>query len=340
MFKIFDIQNDKVIDSVFVNLKVDYEFALNYFFPRINNLDFQRNVLNNSHYNRLKEDIVQGCIMPPITIGIVDPSLRIEGKTESLEEYICENNENIFVLDGIQRLSTLKRASQENGYNKNGLLYANILICDNINKLLYRLITLNNGQKAMSARHQIEILTSELFERENFNIEVLTEKNKNSKKTSLYLNKDDVIKAYIAFMSNSVNIDNQKIIAERMDKLLIDKILDSNLHKRELEFTHLFNKITRYMNESEELANWFKVSNNLIGYTAAYTNENHNYYNMKTGELERAIINFENAFHSFNVSKIQLGKSRRRLVKYFFENYVRLDKLNDSDLLEALSQEL
>ena len=47
---------------------------------------------------------------------------------------------------------------------ENGILYANLLICESMDRLLYRMITLNNGQKPMSARHQIEILAGNIFD--------------------------------------------------------------------------------------------------------------------------------------------------------------------------------
>ncbi len=43
------------------------------------------------------------------------------------------------------------------------------------------------------------------------------------------MNKENLIKGYLAYISNSVNIDNQKIIEEKMNELIADKILNSNI---------------------------------------------------------------------------------------------------------------
>lgn len=53
-----------------------------------------------------------------------------------------------------------------------------------MDRLLYRMITLNNGQKPMSARHQIEILASNMFDFDKLPILAVSEKNKSNKKNN------------------------------------------------------------------------------------------------------------------------------------------------------------
>lgn len=96
-----------------------------------------------------------------------------------------------------------------------------------MDNLLYRMVTLNNGQKPMSARHQIEILTSNLFDFQETGERILTEKDSKNLKISVSFNRADFIKGYLAFLSNSTNIRNQKFIEDQMDALIADKILKS-----------------------------------------------------------------------------------------------------------------
>jgi len=49
---------------------------------------------------------------------------------------------------------------------------------------------------------------------------------------------------------------------------------------------------------------------------------------------------FENAFSSIDVSKIKLGMARRRMVKYFFENYEKMSVMDSNRLLDKISMEL
>lgn len=342
MLEIFDSVFDEVIQSFFIDLKVDYEFALENFFPRISELDFQRNPLNKKFYQRLEDDIVEGCIMPPITIAIKDQVPRDGNMSKKdWKNYVEANIDESFVLDGIQRLSTLERASKKEGFDSSRPLFVNILICQSMNKLLYRMITLNNGQKSMSARHQIEILADKLIDFEDFDIQIVTEKDKKYKDTSkVSLNKEDVIKAYLAFMSSSVNIDNQKIISSRMDSLLTDKIIQSDLNSRVTEFYDVLRFISIHMENSETVRKWIAIPNNLIGFSASSATNFCNYQAITTTEFEEAISLFERSFNDIDVSKIQLGKARRRMVEYFFNRFESLSRMSDSELLDRISQEI
>ena len=64
----------------------------------------------------------------------------------------------------------------------------------------------------MSARHQIEILAGNIFDFDALPILSVTEKEKKSKKKidEDTMNKESLIKGYLAYVSNSINIDNQK----------------------------------------------------------------------------------------------------------------------------------
>jgi hypothetical protein len=73
----------------------------------------------------------------------------------------------------------------------------------------------------MTARHQIEILANNVYDFETLSIKVRTEKER-KRATKGAFKKADIVKAYIAFLSNSTNIDNRKIIEQKMDELVAD----------------------------------------------------------------------------------------------------------------------
>ncbi len=195
--KIYDIQKDEVIKSYYLTVSIDYEYGLEKLVPLINKLEFQRNPLRASFYKRLEEDIQAGCIMPNITVAIKinEDTLNNEDITE---EYINDNLKNAFILDGIQRLNTLNRIDKSK-LDKSRRLYCNILVSNSMDRLLYRMITLNNGQKPMSARHQIEILAGNIFDFNSLPILIVTEKEKKSKnkKNEESMNKKPVIQIFI-----------------------------------------------------------------------------------------------------------------------------------------------
>jgi len=344
MFKVLNESYDNVIQSVYLTAIADYEFALEKLVPLIDKLDFQRNPLRKSFYNRLENDIVSGCIMPFLTIAIKKDTSngQLPFYNYETEANFLRLLENAFVLDGIQRLNTLKRVASMPNFDSTRPIFFNILVCGSMDRLLYRMVILNNGQKPMTARHQIEVLANNIFDFDNLPIISFTEKQKKVSQNTTdeaTMNKENLIKAYIAYISGSVNIDNQKIIESKMDELITDQIMDSNITKRDTQYHDIISYVSSCMGD-EYLKNWFRTPNNFIGFSAAMSNKFDAIQNISRDELVDSILLFENAFSSIDVSKIKLGMARRRMVKYFFENYEKMSVMDSNRLLDKISMEL
>lgn len=337
--QIYDIQYDEVIKSFYITVGATYDYSVKNFVPLINKLEFQRSPLRKSFYKRLEEDILSGCIMPNITLAI-NVENEMPQREELIESYVECHLSNAFVLDGIQRLNTMKRVAENSNFPKDRILYCNILVCNSMDRLLYRMITLNNGQRPMTARHQIEILASNIFDFDELPILAVTEKeSKNQKKSDDRMNKDVLIKGYLAYISNSVNIDNQKIIESKMNELIADQIMESNIPQKKGEFKD----VICYINEqiaNEQLKNWFGVPNNFIGFTAAMNKVFYAVRHIEAQDMEEKISIFEEAFSALDVSKIKLGMARRRLVQNYFENFENLSDFSVSKLINYISQEI
>lgn len=337
--QMYDIVYDKVINSYYLTVGVTYSYAIEKFVPLINKLNFQRNPLRKTFYKRLEEDIVKGCIMPNITLAI-----NIQGEMPEIQEisdeYIRQNIENAFVLDGIQRLNTMQRICMEKEFPYDQKLYCNILICNSMDRLLYRMIILNNGQKPMTARHQIEILAANIFDFDNLPILAVTEKSSKMKKENEeYMSKEILIKGYLAYISNSINIDNQKIIESKMNELIADQIMESNIPQKNGEYKDVMNLINNMLH-NEYLCNWFKVPNNFIGFSAAMHNEFSLLKDVEEGMLEEGIKTFEEAFSALDVSKIKLGIARRKLVYDYFVHWESLSEYSVGKLIDHISMEI
>lgn len=337
--QVYDVVYDKIIDSYYLTVGVTYKYALENFVPLINKLDFQRNPLRKSFYQRLENDILGGCIMPNITLAIKVDEIEKENDIFD-EEYVKDNIKNAFVLDGIQRLNTMQRVAKEKGFPEEHKMYCNILICNSMDKLLYRMITLNNGQKPMTARHQIEILAGTIFDFDNLPILAVTEKTGKTKKNGEEaMSKEILIKGYLAYISNSVNIDNQKIIESKMNELIADQIMDSNIPKKEGEFKDVIEYINDAL-KNNYLSTWFKVPNNFIGFCAAMNKAYYIVKDVSKEELEESINMFEEAFAALDVSKIKLGMARRKLVQDFFQKYNKLSGESIGKLIDYISMEI
>lgn len=339
--KIFDTSIDKVIQSMFLSGKTNYRFAIDTLVQLISRLDIQRNIQDNKFYRRLEKDILKGCIMPPITLALVVENFNpLEWENKSITEievFINQKIDSAFVLDGIQRLNTLKKTS---GQFENGLwernLYLNIVVCGSYDNLLYRMITLNNGQKPMTARHQIEILTNNIYDFEDSNIEVNPEKGRKRRVKGAF-DKADMMKAYLAFLSNSIDIDNQKIIEEKLDELIAMRIIDYNVTENNFEFSNVITLIESWIG-NEDLIRWIKTPNNLIGFSVGIKKSYNAVKEIPIQELIYAIRNYNEAFSSFKISKFNIGKSQRKLSCYFIENLITLKDYTSLELMGELGQ--
>ena len=134
----------------------------------LNDNEYQRKRVRNasSIYNLLKQDLKQGCIMPPIVLAYTD---TIKNPQSILAE-LKEGKSHLKILDGLQRSYTIKEIFEEYNQNSKGIEVGSPLenpirveVYTGIRKLgvLYRMLTLNTGQTQMTTRHQIEIIYSD-----------------------------------------------------------------------------------------------------------------------------------------------------------------------------------
>lgn len=358
---IFDKAKDEVINSVYLTVKTTYKFALEELVPLINNLQFQRNTLDKKMYRRLENDLLNGCIMPPITIAFNNQELMYEIKDKTIEEImssgLIENHiKNAFILDGIQRLNTLNTVANEGALNLDLPLYANIIFSDSMNKLLYRMIILNNGQKPMTPRHQIEILMKNLLvsELEGFknNEFIFSEKEQMKKNSKNKIKEADLIKGYLAFVSQSKNIDNQKIIETKLNEIITGKIIDAQIMSYKYEFKDILKYILSIIELEKEkefdyqfpvsFTTWITNENNLIGFCAGVSQQNEM---MNEDRMENEVIfainKMEDVLNGLNVSKIKVSKTRRFIAEWMVLNFDKLlNELTTEDIIYKISEQI
>jgi RNase H-fold protein (predicted Holliday junction resolvase) len=331
--EIHSIQNDEVINSLFLSGITDYKSGIEILYPLIDRLDIQRKTQNEKFYKRLEEDLVKGCIMPAITIALVDERSHTKLSKSDFETLVVENINNGFVLDGIQRLNTLKRIAQNPNLDLSRPLYLNILICKSKDNLLYRMVTLNNGQKSMSARHQIEILAANIYDFKGLPIHIVTEKEAKNKRYIYALKKADVISAYIAYLSNSINLDSSKIIQSKMDDLIAKRILDSDITSDNMEYTDLIEQVARLSDANYEILQWFKNGNNLTGFVVGAKVSFKIISKISQSEFSDIIEIFEESFRGLNVSKIRVATERKKLSAELIKNIDEYRDIDSDDML-------
>lgn len=332
--KVYTSHRDEVIDSFVCMGETTYKFALEQLYPLINNFDAQRKLQDRKFYRRLQRDLLEGCIMPPITIAFIDRKKTDLSSAEKFEKFVNSNIEDGYILDGMQRLNTLMAASEENGFDDQRPIYVNIIVANNQDKLLYRMITLNNGQKPMTPRHQIETLTAEAFDFSKLdNFSVQTEKERAEKTIRGAFNLGDISRGYLAFLTGNVNNENNKIIDEKMDEILVSRVLDARDSTSDIKFEDILSIIDK-LSKEKECRDWFKTVNNLIGFCVGIKQSVAEIKKIDSADFLQSIKLFEAAFDSINPSKVNLGKYRRQLSNEFISKYSELSRLDSDELIE------
>ncbi len=172
---------DNRINTHNILIEMSYKEYLKHATRILDNNPYQRKRVTSSNtiYSQLKQDMIEGCIIPPIVLAL---SNNYEKETKNgLEKFIQSNMDDMLILDGLQRTYTLIDAYEEVKKNDgceekflSNIIRAEIYYGINRFGTLYRMLTLNTGQTPMSMRHQIEILYSNL-DLESENIKLLKE---------------------------------------------------------------------------------------------------------------------------------------------------------------------
>ena len=334
MIEILRQDFDHVLDSYYLTGYTTYSYANEKLYPLINRYNHQRKIQDERFYKRLREDLLKGCIMPPITIAFIEENIE----SNMIEKYINTNIEKAYILDGIQRLNALNKMSNNLDFPLNNKLDINFIVSKSQDKLLYRMITLNNGQKPMTPRHQLEILSQELFYFSGLkNMSIQTEKDYSSNKESNSFKLSTITKAYLSFLTNNVNNENSKIISEEMDKIIVNRIIDQGVPEGELIFKHVLDDIDNKCQDSK-MSDWFRIENNIIGYCVGIKSNFKEIKTISVNDFQDLINKFEQSFKIINVSKIKLGQTRRELVKQFFSDFQIVKSLSLEELKDYIVQ--
>lgn len=209
----------------------------------------QRRREKHRNYGRMKEDIIKGALLPPITLA-VDPErandlLPLFNKKDlsALAKAIVEIGQ-VSILDGLQRtyiLKDLERAGEI--FKENQKLLLEFWIEANIQNLIYRIIVLNAGQKPMSMRHQIEVLFSTFkntLTKEIPDLELFEEKDGGRRTRPRKYAFDRVVTAYQSFLSKSPEIQKENLVAQRLME-------EDVLSESEESLTEKFNNFKKYL---------------------------------------------------------------------------------------------
>ena len=176
-----------------------------------------------------------------------------------------------------------------------------------------------------------------VFDFKGYGIQLQTEKERAKKKQLGSFNKSDLIQAYLAFMADSPLVDNKKIIQDKMDELLVSKIISNDPLEYKSEFKDVLKAISTFQKDPV-VHKWLRLANNLIGFSVGMKLSKDTILKCSIDKFRESIENFDQAFSDFNPSKIKVGKLRRELSCEYFRNYDKLRELDSDELLEHFSE--
>ncbi|MBR6774300.1 MAG: hypothetical protein IKM23_01105 [Bacteroidales bacterium] len=232
--KIFDKKVNAYNQMYECSIKEYYELVKNI----LGNNEYQRRKVKSSSsiYSLLKEDLKQGCMIPPIVMAYV-------GENDSIIDLNSEETKkHLLILDGLQRsfaiLDIVNDTQNLFDYNESVLdLPIRIELYTNINRMgiLYRMLTLNTGQTRMSTRHQIEIIYSDYITHSPLsNIQLIKEVGNDTPKSIGQYKFRDVIEGFTSY------IECDYLTLDRQD--LLDQVKTLTKLRNETEGVELFTK--------------------------------------------------------------------------------------------------
>lgn len=337
MIDIISADYDDVLKSGYYTGFITYKDALDVLYPLMSRFEAQRKLQDPKFYARLKDDLKKGCVMPPITLAFIKDIQ--EDKCQDIDfvkDFVNKNASDGYILDGLQRMNSLKAVADEGNLLNDKKLYLNVIVAKSQDKLLYRMITLNNGQKPMTPRHQIEILTQALFDFSGLkNIKIISEKEGASSTNSNSFKRASITKAYLSFLTGNVNNENAKIISSEMDKIIVNRIMEKGAPDGQSTFFENL-KFVDELCVNEVVKKWFSVENNLIGFFAGIKENKNAIDEIESINFKDLIEVFEESFKIINVSKIKLGQTRRETVKFYIQGIDKYKEYDEEGLKEVI----
>jgi len=343
-----------------VYAKTSIDDYLNLVGDNFDDFEIQRRREKHNAYKRMKEDIIAGALLPPITLAIkpefVANIIRLQGRKnpDALENAVSKPG-RVNILDGLQRTYILKDLKREGHHFKDGQeLLLEFWLEKDIKHLIYRLIVLNAGQKPMSLRHQVELLFAtikEKLESDISDLEIFAEKEGSRRNKPGKFAFVKLVSAYQCYLTRSPEINKDNFIAQQLSE---SSVLDAD----EITLENQFISFTNYMRTYVELdklvykvyngtttvhhnrANWLADDNVICSFFAAISDFGTNEKRLeridkslialkillersKKGSDPLGLKNYEDIRDGLNPKKQNIGYSTRKLLMNGFKEFFR-----------------
>ncbi len=233
MIEVLSIDFDERLQASCALVRSDYRWFIEASHGAEENLKIQRKIIGGSKaYATLRADLKRGCILPPLVIaakGIQPPSTNrpIQNVAEDL---MAINPERVYIIDGLQRTNAIRQSLEELSDAErdrflNRPVRLEVWLDIPFGALAYRMLLLNAGQRPMSIKHQVEILSMKL-EEELANIpsiDIFTSISGRRRTQSGQFQLAKLSQAFQAWLQGQPNVDLKNTV---MEKLLAENAIE------------------------------------------------------------------------------------------------------------------
>lgn len=366
MFKVIGKAKDLKSNTDVVYCQVSPEKYLKIVGDDFQDFELQRKKENHKGYGRLKHDIIEGALLPSITLAVkhdlVQDIVENIDDIDKLERSLSSEDGVVDILDGLQRTYILKELKDNNVEFKDGQsLLLEYWLESDLKNIVYRMIVLNSGQKAMSMRHQIDLLfatTKQTIQESVKGIELFTERDGARRTSANKYPLNNIAAAYYSFLKSSPEQDSENIVN---DQIKHNEIFESSKEKISEDFD-TFIKILKKFKVIDGLAwqlyqdepsindgyTWLGSDNVIVSFFAATGLLVKN--NMKDkvfSTLDRMIESmydlieqgapfdyfsletYDSLIKGINAKKLNIGSARRKYIFLMFKEYFKSDGVFD-----------
>lgn len=242
MIEVLSIDYDSRLHATCLTGRLTVENYLHLVSGAEANLEIQRGVIGGTKaYATLRADIRRGCLLPPIVLAAknvvttqalsvqITHGERIEDSPENRDALKAAldaiTSDNVYIIDGLQRTNAILRTleevaekQEERAYILGLKLRLELWIDIPFGALAYRMLVLNAGQKPMSIRHQIEILSMKLQEelRSIHGIDVFTSIESRRRVRGGQFQLAKLAQSFQAWLQGQPNLDVRNAVMEQM----------------------------------------------------------------------------------------------------------------------------
>lgn len=235
-------------DSTLISLRVnDYLQLIEAAYEEKGGIEFQRSALKSKTAKtirqRLVTDISKGAIIPPVVLGVLCSKKDQEGISAARTSQEVLNilqrlpSDDISIIDGMQRTTALREASDLNPEVLKQEVRVEVWSTQKIGSLIYRMLILNTGQVPWEIARQLETVYSQLVrvvrDHAPAGVEIYSKDDEKRRRSAGKYQASAIVRLFLAFSARRAEFDLKDRVAEDFARL---DAIESSAHEEFVDY--------------------------------------------------------------------------------------------------------